>query len=93
MRAAAAQRTRDLLLRVNDSLRPVELDFDKDVAPLTPKGNATERHLCDAFERKAVRVFPNAAARNAFALDTHLAWRMVSGFRKAWSLETREPGN
>ena len=34
-----------------------------------------------------------AAARNAFALDTHLAWRMVSGFRKAWSLETREPGN
>ena len=33
-----------------------------------------------------------AAARNAFALDTHLAWRMVTGFRKAWSLETREPG-
>jgi hypothetical protein len=66
MRAAAAQRTRDLLLRVNDYLRPVELDFDKDVAPLTPKGNATERHLCDAFERKAVQVFPNAAARNAF---------------------------
>jgi hypothetical protein len=33
-----------------------------------------------------------AAARNAFALDTHLAWRMVTGFRKAWSLETRELG-
>ena len=32
-----------------------------------------------------------AAARNAFALDTHLAWRMVTGFRKAWSLPTREP--
>lgn len=32
-----------------------------------------------------------AAARNAFALDTHLAWRMVTGFRKAWSLQTREP--
>ncbi len=33
-----------------------------------------------------------AAARNAFAFDTHLAWRMVTGFRKAWSLEIREPG-
>lgn len=33
-----------------------------------------------------------AAARNAFALDTHLAWRMITGFRRAWSLETREPG-
>jgi len=33
-----------------------------------------------------------AAARNAFALDTHLAWRMVTGFRKAWPLETRKPG-
>jgi hypothetical protein len=32
-----------------------------------------------------------AAARNAFALDAHLAWRMITTFRKAWSLETREP--
>jgi hypothetical protein len=34
-----------------------------------------------------------AAARNAFVIDTHLAWRMVSQFRQAWSLETREPGS
>jgi hypothetical protein len=34
-----------------------------------------------------------AAARNAFAVDTHLAWHMVTGFRKAWSLEIREPGS
>jgi hypothetical protein len=33
-----------------------------------------------------------ATARNAFAVDTYLAWRMVTAFRKAWSLETREPG-
>lgn len=32
-----------------------------------------------------------AGARAAFALDTLLAWRLVSQFRKAWSLETREP--
>ena len=47
-------------------MRPVELDYEKDVVPLTPKGNATERHLCEAFERKAAQVFPDAAQRAAF---------------------------
>jgi hypothetical protein len=32
-----------------------------------------------------------AAARNGFALDTLMAWRLISRFRKAWSLDTREP--
>jgi hypothetical protein len=66
MRAAAAQRTRDLLGRVNSWLCPVELDFERDVVPLTPKGNVTERHLCAAFERQAARVFPDDAQRAAF---------------------------
>jgi hypothetical protein len=66
MRGAAAQRTRGLLARVNSHLRPVELDYERDVLPLTPKGNATERHLCEAFERKAAHVFPDAAQRDAF---------------------------
>lgn len=57
MRAAAAQRTRDLLARVNRHMQPVELDYEKDVASITPQGNATERHLCEAFERQAARVF------------------------------------
>jgi hypothetical protein len=66
MRASAAQRTRDMLGRVNTHMRPVQLDYEKDVVPLTPKGNATERHLCEAFERKAAQVFPDAAQRTAF---------------------------
>jgi len=66
MRSAAAQRTRDLLARVNAFLRPVELDFEKEVAPLTPNGNATERHLCEAFERKAAQMFPDGAQLAAF---------------------------
>ena len=66
MRAAAAQRTREMLTRVNAYMRPVELDYEQDVVPLTPKGNATERHLCEAFERKAAQVFPDAAKRAAF---------------------------
>ena len=66
MRAAAAQRTRDMLVRVNAYMRPVELDYEKEVVPLTPKGNATERHLCQAFESKATQVFPDPAQRAAY---------------------------
>jgi len=66
MRAAAKKRTRGIIERVNAYLDPVKLDFDTDVAPLTPSGNATERHLCEAYERKAADVFPDAARRAAF---------------------------
>ena len=31
-----------------------------------------------------------ARARNAFALGTPAAWRMISNFRSAWSMDTRE---
>ena len=66
MRAAAQQRTREVLTRVNAFIRPLELDYAADVLPLTPNGNATERHLCEAFERKAAQVFPQAEQRAAF---------------------------
>jgi len=66
MRAAAAQRTREMLGRVNAAMRPLQLDWERDVLPLTPKGNATERHLCEAFERRAREMFPNPATRAAF---------------------------
>jgi hypothetical protein len=66
MRAAAEARTRDMVDRVNPALRPVELDYAQEVVPLTPQGNATERHLCQAYENKAAKVFPDAAQRAAF---------------------------
>ncbi len=66
MRAGAQQRTRDMLVRVNRFMRPLEVDYQQDVLPLTPNGNATERHLCEAFERKAAQVFPHPEQRDAF---------------------------
>jgi hypothetical protein len=80
MRSAAEKRTRDMMSRVNAYLDPVALDFDRDVAPLTPSGNATERHLCAAYERKAVEVLPEAAGRAAF-------WRERLGDAPAASSE------
>jgi hypothetical protein len=61
LRQTVRQRNESLMQRVNKYLSPVELDYDKDVLPLTPSGNATERHLCKAYVTKAQQVFPNVA--------------------------------
>jgi hypothetical protein len=53
----AQQRNIELTERVNRFLSPVELNYKKDVLPLTPSGNATERHICLAYARKAKTIF------------------------------------
>ncbi|MFA6185700.1 MAG: PHP domain-containing protein [Phycisphaerae bacterium] len=62
----AQQRNRDLIGLVNAYLSPVELNYEKDVLPLTPAGNATERHICLAYARKAQQHFDDAAALSHF---------------------------
>jgi hypothetical protein len=57
LKETAQQRNKDLMGRVNKYLSPVELDYEKDVLPLTPAGNATERHICLAYARKAQQRF------------------------------------
>lgn len=66
LRRTVESRNRALVARVNTFTRPVELDYDRDVLPLTPKGNATERHICEAYERNAAKAFPDPGARTAF---------------------------
>jgi hypothetical protein len=66
MRRSAAERVREMIVRVNAFLEPVELDFDQDVVPLTPNGNVTERHACEAFERKAAQLIADPVRRAAF---------------------------
>ena len=57
MRNSSDERNRGLLERVNAFMKPVELDYEKDVQSLTPAGNATERHICLAYARKAAATF------------------------------------
>ncbi|MBO4633654.1 MAG: hypothetical protein J5858_17195 [Lentisphaeria bacterium] len=66
MKQSAADRTRGIVGRVNPALSPLELDFDTEVLPLTPAGNATERHVCAAYAAKAAEMFPDAAERAEF---------------------------
>ncbi len=50
-------RNRNLISRVNAHLAPMALDYEKDVLPLTPDRNATERHIVQAFYEKAIKQF------------------------------------
>jgi len=59
MRTTARERNVAVMRRVNQHLADVQLDYERDVVPLTPSGNATERHLLAAYDRKAREVFPD----------------------------------
>jgi len=59
LRKMAQQRNRDLMMRVNEHLKPAQLDYERDVLVLTPSGNATERHICLAYARKAEEICPD----------------------------------
>ena len=52
--------------RVNEHLKPAELDYEKDVLTLTPAGNPTERHLCLAYAKKARELFDSDQALEKF---------------------------
>jgi hypothetical protein len=59
MRQRAEGRNRMMLARINAFLSPVTVDYDRDVLPLTPAGNATERHLLAAYLQAAAGRFPD----------------------------------
>jgi hypothetical protein len=59
MRQRAGLRNRSMAERVNSYLSPVGIDYDRDVLPLTPGGNATERHMVVAYVRAAEQTVSN----------------------------------
>ncbi len=56
MRERARQRNLGVIQRVNAYLDPVVVDYAGDVLPLTPGGNATERHIVAAYVAAADRL-------------------------------------
>ncbi len=55
LRAASRTRNLGVVERVNAHLAPVVVDYERDVLPLTPNGNATERHIVEAYLSAAQR--------------------------------------
>lgn len=53
MRRRAEARNRGMLDRINAHLDPLTIDYEQDVLPLTPNGNATERHMLAAYVKAA----------------------------------------
>lgn len=53
MRLRAKQRNIAMMERLNAYLDSVRLDYQRDVLPLTPAGNATERHMLEAYTKTA----------------------------------------
>jgi hypothetical protein len=66
MRERAARRNREMLERINRHLAPLAVDYEADVLPLTPSGNATERHMLAAIIAGAERCWPDTQARLDF---------------------------
>jgi hypothetical protein len=66
LRAQARARNLALMDRINPHLPQVALDYQRDVLPLTPSGNATERHIIRAYVLKAAQVFPAEAGQAQF---------------------------
>lgn len=57
LKKTAQQRNKELLERVNNHLNPLKLNYETDVLPLTPAANATERHICLAYAKKAAQIY------------------------------------
>ena len=62
LRQRSNQRNRDMVQRINPFLSPVSVDYDRDVLPLTPAGNATERHLLTAYIKAAEKQVPDVVS-------------------------------
>ncbi|MDR1612742.1 MAG: hypothetical protein LBT97_08150 [Planctomycetota bacterium] len=55
--AQSRERNLAMIERINPVTTPVGVDYDADVLPLTPSGNATERHICAAYDDKSREIF------------------------------------
>ncbi len=76
----AEQRNRGMVERLNAYLEPVYVDYDRDVLPLTPSGNATERHMLVAY---ALAAEQQAEDPDAFwAEKLHMDKAAVAELRK-----------
>lgn len=62
LKQRARRRNLDIVERVNEYLAPVTIDYERDVLPLTPAGNPTERHIVTAYALAAARTVPSPAA-------------------------------
>ncbi len=52
----AQSRNKQVIVKLNAYLKDVIVDYEKDVLPLTPSGNPTERHIVEAYAKKSEEI-------------------------------------
>ena len=65
-RSKAGRRNLELVERINTGLPEIAVDYEQDVLPLTPAGNATERHIIRAYVNRIGARFTRHGDRIAF---------------------------
>lgn len=68
-RQTARARNESLIGRINPHTGAVSIDYQRDVLPLAPSGNATERHIVTAYVNRSQQVFADKPSLNAFWSD------------------------
>jgi len=56
IKETAQRRNRQVIAKLNASLKDVGVDYGKDVLPLTPSDNPTERHIIEAYQKRSEEV-------------------------------------
>jgi len=70
LKSRAARRNQMIIERVNAVLAPAVIDYERDVLPLTPGGNAIERHIVVAYIAAAKQAVQDEAGFWADKLGT-----------------------
>lgn len=71
-RQKAIERNLALIWRINSKIPEIAIDYISDVVPLTPTGNATERHIVQAYIQKSVNSATNLQ-------NLHKLWSGILG--------------
>lgn len=56
LKEIAQNRNKKVIEKLNDFLKDVKIDYEKDLLPLTPSGNPTERHIVVAYQKKSEEI-------------------------------------
>lgn len=56
LKEIAQNRNKKVIKKLNEFLKDVKIEFEKDLLPLTPSNNPTERHIVVAYQRKSEEI-------------------------------------
>ncbi|MGC8976808.1 MAG: hypothetical protein ACP5OB_04220 [Candidatus Ratteibacteria bacterium] len=81
MKKIAQERNKKVIEKVNEYLKDLKIDYEKDVLPLTPSKNPTERHIIISYYLKSNEIFGK---------NVDNFWAEILGIEKEKVIEMRE---